>query len=80
MRLVREKGYRVPENVIFARFVRMLDHTNRRELLIIYSEPLPESEVTLADLQPGGRAEELFREFSKGLIERALRSFQIVEG
>ncbi|HEX8228710.1 MAG TPA: hypothetical protein VF826_05275 [Chloroflexia bacterium] len=80
MRLVSEKGYPMPEEAIFARFVRMLDDTNRRELLIIYSEPLSQPGLTAADLQPGGRAEQHFTELSQGLITRALQSFEIIEG
>ncbi len=80
VRLVREKGYEVPQEAIFARFVRMLDDTNRRELLIIYSEPLSQPGLTAADLQPGGRAEEQISVLSQQLVERALGSFEIVEG
>lgn len=80
MRLGSDKGYKVPEEAIFARFVRMLDDTNRRELLIIYSEPLSEPGLTASDLQPGTPAEQHFAELSQGLIARALQSFEIIEG
>ncbi|HEX8599890.1 MAG TPA: hypothetical protein VF952_15420, partial [Chloroflexia bacterium] len=80
VRLVSEKGYPMPEEAIFARFVRMLDDTNRREILIIYSEPLSQPGLTAEDLQSGGRAEEHFTELSHSLIARALQSFEIVEG
>ncbi|MDQ5825855.1 MAG: hypothetical protein M3441_16805 [Chloroflexota bacterium] len=80
MRLVSDKGYPMPDEAIFARFVRMLDDTNRRELLIIYSEPLSQPGLTAADLQPGWRAQQHFTELCESLIARALQSFEIIEG
>ena len=55
--LLERKGYRMPVNLMGVRFVHLVDSQKRKELMIIYSEPLSVStKSTLVR-----RAEELIR-------------------
>lgn len=73
----RDKGYRLPEEVIFHRMV-WLDTERRNELMIIYSEALEETGYRLSDLTGGGPAAEKWPALSQALQERSLASFKIL--
>ena len=64
----RDKGYRLPGEVIFHRMV-WLDADRRNELMIIYSEALDAA---------GGLADSEWAERSRALQERSLSSFKIL--
>ena len=78
--LLQEKGYRVPDDAMWVRFVRVLDEARRREILFSYSEDLSTHGVTAAELEPGGRADEQRDQLFHELLQRALKAFEIVEG
>ncbi|HWT00413.1 MAG TPA: hypothetical protein VN256_09210 [Pyrinomonadaceae bacterium] len=72
------KGYVLEGmDIIFQRYVRMVDETRRSELLVIYYENLKDTGFTAADLSANGRAAaergRVFREVHK----RALKGFKV---
>ncbi|HYG81153.1 MAG TPA: hypothetical protein VD861_12230 [Pyrinomonadaceae bacterium] len=72
------KGYQLEgEDIIFQRYVRLVDEAKRNELLVIYYENLKGTGFTAADLSPNGRAAaergRVFREVQK----RALKGFKV---
>ncbi len=72
------KGYQ-PEgmDVVFQRYIRLVDETKRNELLVVYYESLKGTGLTAADLSANGRAaaerDRVFREVQ----QRALKSFKV---
>ncbi|MDT4895468.1 MAG: hypothetical protein QOH25_545 [Acidobacteriota bacterium] len=75
------KGYHLEgEDIVYQRFVRLVDDARRNELLIIYYENLNGKGLTAADLSEKGRAagqrEKVFQE----VMKRALKSFTISKG
>lgn len=72
------KGYQLEgEDIIFQRYVRLVDEARRNELLVIYYENLKGTGLTAADLSADGRAaaerDRVFREVQK----RALKGFKV---
>jgi hypothetical protein len=72
------KGYRLAgEDIVYQRFIRLVDEARRNELLIIYYEDLSGTGLTAADLSEQGRAAgeraHVFQEVQK----RALKSFTV---
>ncbi len=73
--LLAARGYkRTP--MMFVRLVHLTDATKRKELMIIYGEPLPPA-YTAAQLRQGGRYEAKWQEIKQGLIARVERSVVI---
>ena len=69
--LIRAKGYRIPENMMYVRLVHLLDPEKRKELMIIYGEDLAPSGFTASDLRQGGKASGQWPALEKGLIDQA---------
>jgi hypothetical protein len=69
--LIREKGYKIPTDMMYVRFVHLLDTEKRKELMIIYGEDLASTGFTAADLREGGKDSGQWPALEKGLIERA---------
>lgn len=53
-KLVKEKGFKMPEGMAYVRLVHLLDPEKRKELMIIYGEALP-SGVSADDLDEKGK-------------------------
>jgi hypothetical protein len=69
--LIREKGYKIPTDMMYVRLVHLLDTEKRKELMIIYGEDLAPTGFTAADLREGGKDSGQWPALEKGLIERA---------
>lgn len=74
------KGYKLEgEDLVYQRFVRLVDEARRNELLIIYYENLNVTGLTAADLSEKGRAagqrEQIFQE----VMKRALKGFTVLK-
>jgi len=67
--LLRAKGYKMPDGMMYVRLVHLLDDQKRKELMVIYGEELPG--LSAADLEPGGKAYDRWPALEKGLVERA---------
>jgi hypothetical protein len=68
--LLAAHGAHLADGMMYVRFVHLLD--DRRELMIIYGEPLPDQSLTTADLSAGGKAADSWPALSNDLINRAM--------
>jgi len=75
--LVRKKGYKLPNGMIYARFAHLLDKEKRKELMIIYAEDLDPDGLTAADLLKGGRAHARWPGLERNLIDRAEQNIEL---
>lgn len=72
------KGYHLEgEDILFQRFIRLVDDARRNELLIIYYESLNGMGLTAADLYEKGRAAGQREKLFKEVMNRALKSFTV---
>lgn len=74
--LLRAGGYSLPSSMMSVRFVHLLDN-KRKELMIIYSENLASTGLTIDDLSKGGEARTQWLKISRLLVERAERAISI---
>jgi hypothetical protein len=75
--LVRARGYRMPEAMMFVRLVHLLDKEKRKELMIIYGDDLAPTGFTAAELSEGGKAHNRWPGIADALLERAERRITI---
>lgn len=73
------KGYRHGEDVMFQRFIRVVDEAKRHEFILIYIEDLSGSGLTAADLTKGGRAAAQRDRVLQELQDRALKSLEVLK-
>jgi len=69
--LIRLKGYKMPDGMMYVRLVHLLDEQNRKELMIIYGEDLTPTGLAAVDLKKGGKAFDQWKVIERGLVERA---------
>ena len=77
VKLIEEKGYRLPAGMMYVRFVHLLDEQKRQELMIIYAEDVGASGHNAAELQKGGRSYDRWPAIDKALGERAENAFSL---
>jgi hypothetical protein len=75
--LVRAKGYRMPEAMMYVRLVHLLDNEKRKELMIIYGEDLAPTGFTASELSEGGKAHDRWQDIADAMLERAERRIAI---
>jgi hypothetical protein len=75
--LIESKGYRLPDGMMYVRFVHLLDQQKRKELMIIYAEDVSASGHSVSDLQRGGRFNDQWPSIEKKLVERGKVSFEL---
>ena len=75
--LVRAKGYRMPEAMMYVRIVHLLDKEKRKELMIIYGEDLAPTGFTAAELSESGKAHDRWPGIADTILERAKRRITI---
>ena len=68
--LVRAKGYRMPDAMMYVRLVHLLDKEKRKELMIIYGEDLSPTKFTAAELSEGGKAHDRWPGIADDLLKR----------
>jgi hypothetical protein len=74
------KGYNLGgEDIMFERFIRLVDETRRNELLVVYYENLSGTGLTAADLSGKGRAAGQRDKMFEELWKRAIKSFTILK-
>ncbi len=72
------KGYQLEGmDLVFQRYIRLVDESRRSELLIIYYESLKGTGLTAADLSEGGRAAADRARVFREVQQRALKSFKV---
>jgi hypothetical protein len=75
---LEKKGHRMAgDEVLAQRLVHLVDEKRRDELMVIYMEDLAAMKLTAKDLAPGGRAAGQWEDITKGLLERAVKGFEI---
>jgi len=75
--LVRAKGYRMRQAMMYVRLVHLLDKEKRKELMIIYGEDLVPTGFTAAELSEGGIAHDRWPGIADAVLERAERRVTI---
>jgi hypothetical protein len=75
--LVRAKGYRMPEAMMYVRLVHLVDKEKRKELMIIYGENLGPTGLTPAELSVGGKAHDRWPGIADALLEDAQRRITV---
>lgn len=75
--LIRAKGFRLPDGMMYVRFVHLLDEQKRKELMIIYAEDLAGTGHPASELQPGGALHDQWASIEAKLVERAKASFTL---
>jgi hypothetical protein len=75
--LMRAKGYRMPEAMMYVRLVHLLDKEKRKELMIIYGDDLASTGFTAAELNDGGKAHDRWPSLADGMLEHAQRRLAI---
>ena len=74
------KGYVLAgEDIIFQRFVRLVDEARRNEVLILYYETLNEKGFTAASLSDGGKAASQRDRLFEEVRQRALKGFTVAK-
>lgn len=74
------KGYQLEgEDIVYQRFIRLVDEARRNELLIIYYENLNDTGLTAADLSEKGRAAGQRDKVFQDVMNRALKSFTVAK-
>ena len=75
---LQSKGYLMAsDEVLWQRFVHLVDQAKRNELMIIYLEDLSGMGLKAADLAPQGSAATRWDEISNSLLERAVKGMKI---
>lgn len=77
--LIRATGYKMPAGMMSVRPVYLLDEQKRKELMIIYSEDVAPTGLTVAELHEGGKAYDRWPAIEKGLVERVEKKIAIEE-
>jgi hypothetical protein len=67
--LIRAKGYRMPDAMMYVRLVHLLDKEKRKELMIIYGEDLSPTKFTAAELSEGGKAHDRWPGIADDLLK-----------
>jgi hypothetical protein len=69
--LIRAKGYRMPDAMMYVRLVHLLDKEKRKELMIIYGEDLSPIKFTAAELSEGGKSHDRWPGIADNLLNNA---------
>lgn len=77
---LQKKGYGLPDEVMYRRFVRVLGKDRRAEILMIYTENAAQFGAPLADYAEGGPAHDSAEALEEGILQRALAAFTVIEG
>lgn len=77
---LKKKGYNLPEEVLYRRFVRVIGDDRRAEILLIYTENAALYGAPLSDYAEGGPAHEKADALHEGMLQRALAAFTVAEG
>jgi hypothetical protein len=75
---LRDRDYRVDDELMWSRFVTVPDKERRHELILFYIENVKSTGSALADFYKQDKPTSLWNGIRKGLAERSLREFQIM--
>ena len=80
LRMLDERGYKLDDGLIMARYVRAVGEDRRKEVIIFYMEPLQRNGHDISDFPDGGPATESFDRLSMGIVTRAQSAFEVLSG
>lgn len=75
--LILSRGYKMPSGMVCLQLVHLLDEQKRKKLMITYCEDIKTTGFAPADLQKGGKAENLWRTLEGDLLLRAWQAIKI---
>jgi hypothetical protein len=75
--MVRAKGYRMPEAMMYVRLVHLLDEAKRKELMIIYGEDLAPTGFSAVELSDRGRGHDRWSTIADTLLEHSEKRIMI---
>ena len=75
-KFLQSKGFTMPDEVAGHRFVKVLDSTSKKEMLIVYNEDIKLSNMTFAEVDEGT---EKFETLKANLLKKALTGFSILK-
>ena len=78
-RLFKEHGYRLPDELMMSRFVRVVDEARKHEFILFYLEPLAKTGLRAASFVEGGAGAAVFDSLSAGITERSRNAFRVLE-
>jgi hypothetical protein len=70
-KLLQFAGFIAPKDIMFVRFVHLLDPQMRKELMVIYAENLDSMGIATKDLASGGKSADRWPQLEKELVQRA---------
>jgi hypothetical protein len=77
MKLLHGAGYRLPRDMMHARYIHYLDQDMRKELMLIVSEDLAQTGFTSNQLIDGNEPKPEWAKIGEGFLARAKESFTI---
>ncbi len=78
-KFLEQKGYTVDDELMAARFVTVPDKERRHELILFYVENVKSAGHTLRGLYEREKPTALWTEMGKGLMERAIGAFRVMD-
>lgn len=78
-RFLTERGYRMDDEVIMSRWVRVVGEERRDELIVFYIEPLAIHGHRVEQFPDGGPVSDVFDRLSERVTRRARESFDIFD-
>jgi len=76
---LRKKGYLTENEIMAARLVNVPDAERKHEMILFYMENIGDTGHTLKDFYSGEERTPLWRELSRGLAQRLVDSFTIIQ-
>ncbi|MDH3439168.1 MAG: hypothetical protein OEM63_00340 [Gammaproteobacteria bacterium] len=78
LKLLDERGYKIDDGLIMARYVRAIGEDQRNEVIIFYMEPLDRNGHDIRDFPDGGPKTESFDRLSSAIVARARSAFEVL--
>lgn len=74
------RGYRLDDELMTSRVVRVVDSERRHELIIFYVENVRDTGYTLAEISEQGAIREPYTDIAEDLTRRSLAAFRVLAG
>lgn len=76
-RFLRERGYKLEDELMMSRFLTVPDAERRNELILFYLENVSKTGKKIADFYAGDNETDVWREISVGLTARSRKAFAV---
>jgi hypothetical protein len=74
---LKKKGYILEDELMMSRFLTVPEEDKKHELILYYLENVSKTKQNIADFYKDDKENEVWKEISRGLKERSLKSFEI---